>query len=95
METLPSRLLVLMHTGYYPQHLPPPATIQDLRAIVRVLPPQDSKSRDTKLLLIYFTYLEIFSYCHFAKDQKYTLLEIVFHICLVASPGYLICEMYA
>ncbi|KAG0551374.1 hypothetical protein BDA96_01G417700 [Sorghum bicolor] len=34
---------VLMHTGYYsPTSSAPPSTIQELRATVRVLPPQDS-----------------------------------------------------
>lgn len=37
--------VVLMHTGYCrPTASPPPATIQELRATIRVLPPQDCKS---------------------------------------------------
>jgi hypothetical protein len=37
--------LVLMHTGYCsPTSSPPPSAIQELRATVRVLPPQESKS---------------------------------------------------
>jgi hypothetical protein len=36
--------LVLMHTGYCsPTSSPPPSAIQELRATIQVLPPQDSK----------------------------------------------------
>lgn len=39
-----SCLVVLMHTGYCrPTASPPPSAIQELRATVRVLPPQDCK----------------------------------------------------
>lgn len=55
---------VLMHTGYCrPTASPPPSAIQELRAVIRVLPPQDCKSVSNIFSLNWFHIVLTLSCC--------------------------------
>ena len=79
-----------MHTGYFrPTASPPPPAIQELCAIIRVLPPQDSKPLPSR-----FLYDSVISkHIHIMIMQSnnscnVTNLETAIHLNLCVSTSY-------
>lgn len=59
-----------MHTGYCrPTASPPPPAIQELRATIRVLPPQDCKDCLTTYCNLFYCYYN-FLVCVWVADDK-------------------------